>query len=146
MERHDWHSRISKSARAMRCDTVRSSEVSGRKSECISKKMPDRLGTGVGWVDCGKRDKLERWKSHWPITMEGRRDKKAKVCHERDESAARSLPQSSLNHLVHKMPSSNQRWCNMMTRWQCFSRDGGRLRELRRNVINLSSMYEKANK
>ena len=70
-----------------------SSEVSGRKSECISKKMPDRLGPGgVGWVDCGKRDKLERWKSHWPITMEGR-DKKAKVCHERtrepDESAAR---------------------------------------------------------
>ena len=55
---------------------------------------------------------MERWKSHWPITMEGR-DKKAKVCHERGREGEgemnqqlvdRSLPKSSLNHLVDKMP------------------------------------------
>ena len=86
---------------------------------------------------------MEHWKSHWPITME-ERDKRAKVRHERaserDESAARSLPQSSLNHLVHKMPSSHCQTpvfvYNVMTR-QC--------RLLREGAAAMSYQHMKAN-
>ena len=125
-----------------RCDTVQSVDA---KANVISWRC---CTDWMEWADCsvdvreingaleesladnngGERQKSES--SPWA----------SERASERDESAARSLPQSSLNHLVHKMPSSHCQTpvfvYNVMTR-QC--------RLLREGAAAMSYQHMKAN-